>query len=195
VSSWKSEVSSQEGPASRSLTSNGTLHTSNSSACKTNPISPARPEMGAVRRAAVPRRGVTVQNEPNLVGKGSDAGGQIRKTNQNLGRLGCVGKDNRVGCGSAWERNVQNEPNFARPDGRWRRNVQNEPNLDRPRSGAGGQMRKTNPIRPGRGPVPEETVQNEPNFAPPEGKCARRHDGKRWESPGVRVTAGWCGFP
>jgi hypothetical protein len=70
---------------------------------KTNPIWPARPGMGAGWRAAMPRRRAIVQNEPNLVGKGSNAGGQMRKTNQNLGRLGCVGKDNRVGRGSAGE--------------------------------------------------------------------------------------------
>jgi hypothetical protein len=99
--------------------------------CKTNPIWPARPGMGAGRRAAMPGRRAIVQNEPNLAPRGSGAGGKTCKTNpilprrrrmteesvQNeaklLGGLGCVGKGScRLGRASDGQRNVQNEPNF-----------------------------------------------------------------------------------
>ncbi len=61
--------------------------------------------------------------------------------------------------------NAQNEPNLA-PVGRGHRraNAQNEANLDRSGPGGGGKMRKTNPIRPARGRVPEGIVQNEANL-------------------------------
>jgi hypothetical protein len=59
--------------------------------------------------------------------------------------------------------------------GRRKRNAQNEPNLARPRAGAGGQMRKTNPIRPGREQAPEA-------------KCAKRSQfgSVKFEVPSVK---------
>jgi hypothetical protein len=66
VSSLKFRMSGWRSTACRPLTSNFTLQTSHSLAFKTNPISPARPEMGAGWPEAMAGRRAIVQNEPNL---------------------------------------------------------------------------------------------------------------------------------
>jgi hypothetical protein len=97
VSSWKSEVSSQEGPASRSLTSNGTLHTSNSSACKTNPIWSARAPTAEAKCAKRSQFG--------------PAGGWV------LEAKGAERTQFGPGRRRVAEEIMQNEPNSARPEG------------------------------------------------------------------------------
>jgi hypothetical protein len=112
-------------------------------------------------RSGSPRfrgRGPIMQNEPNLESNrakrtqfGPAGGGRRRKlckTKPNLGRRGYMGKGTRrVGRGSAGEGNVQNEANLgARDPGLRIGDCGLRIERPRPWAGAGGKMRKTNPI-------------------------------------------------
>jgi hypothetical protein len=87
---------------------------------KTNQIWPARPEMGAGWRVAIPGRRAIVRNEANFGSNrakrtqfGPAAGTRRRKlckTKPNLGGLGYAGKGCRMGRGSAGSETCRTNP-------------------------------------------------------------------------------------